>query len=60
MLEHFTNEEVKPYLKANHLELGMTLIGMTFELSNDITKQRHAKRKEGMTFKRNVILPHTV
>ena len=39
MLEQHTNEEVKPYLQANHLELGMTLIGMTFQLRNDITKE---------------------
>ena len=37
MLEPFTNEEVKPYLQANHLELGMTLIGMTFQPRYDIT-----------------------
>ena len=39
MLEHLRNEEVKPYLQANHLDLGMTLKGMTFKLRNDITKE---------------------
>ena len=37
MLEQLRNEEVKPYLQANHLELGITLKGMTFQLRNDIT-----------------------
>ena len=50
MLEQLRNEEVTPYLQANHLELGMTLKGMTFQLKNDITKKRHAKNKAGMTY----------
>ena len=49
MLEHFSNEEVKPYLQVNHLELRMTLIRMTFQLRYDITIQSHAKKREGMT-----------
>ena len=39
MLEQHTNEEVKPYLQANHLDLGMTKKGMTFQLRNDITME---------------------
>ena len=49
MLEQLRNEEVKPYLQANHLELGMTLIGMTFQLRYDITK-------EGMTLQYKAML----
>ena len=50
MLEQLRNEEVKPYLQANHLDLGMTLKGMTFQLRNDLKQQSHAKQGEGMTF----------
>ena len=39
MLEQHTNEEVKPYLQANHLDLGMKKKGMTFQLRNDITME---------------------